>query len=286
MFIAIFYGIMIIRERDSGVLTRLMDTPTPRSALVTGKAFAAGVKAVIQAVVVVVIAALLGVGMSWNPPHLLGVAVVVVLASAFSSSLSMSIAGIVLTRDRLTGIGQAITMPLLFVCNALCPVALMPGRLQAFSRVNPLSCQVDALRGLLIGTPSQLHLTSGYWPSPPRSASRPPVHCSAGSPADADTPPPCRRASRIPYPVSRTKPRAGRRVRAAPAPHQSPIRRACESIHHRGGHPPRPSAVEDPRPGEPSAFVSPSHLPPTSGNYRYPPIDYARNPRLASEEPD
>jgi ABC-2 type transport system permease protein len=107
MFIAIFYGIMIIWERDAGVLTKLLVTPTPRSALITGKAFAAGVKALIQAVVVVVIAALLGVSLTWNPLKLLGVAVAVILGSAFFSCLSMSIAGIVLTRDRLMGIGQA-----------------------------------------------------------------------------------------------------------------------------------------------------------------------------------
>ena len=42
LFIAIFYGIQIIWERDAGVLTKLLVTPTPRVALVTGKAFAAG----------------------------------------------------------------------------------------------------------------------------------------------------------------------------------------------------------------------------------------------------
>ncbi|MEU6664372.1 ABC transporter permease [Streptomyces sp. NPDC046821] len=161
MFIAIFYGIMIIWERDAGILTKLLVTPTPRAALITGKAFAAGVKALIQAVVVVVIAALLGVALTWNPLRLLGVAVAVVLGSAFFSCLSMSIAGIVLTRDRLMGIGQAITMPLFFASNALYPVAIMPGWLQAVSLVNPLSYQVDALRGLLLGTPSHLPLDYG-----------------------------------------------------------------------------------------------------------------------------
>ncbi|MFJ6835767.1 ABC transporter permease [Streptomyces sp. NPDC091209] len=161
MFIAIFYGIMIIWERDAGILTKLLVTPTPRSALITGKAFAAGVKALIQAVVVVVIAALLGVAMTWNPLRLLGVAVAVVLGSAFFSCLSMTIAGIVLTRDRLMGIGQAITMPLFFGSNALYPVAIMPGWLKAVSLVNPLSYQVDALRGLLLGTPAHLALDYG-----------------------------------------------------------------------------------------------------------------------------
>ena len=44
LFVAIFYGIQIIWERDAGVLTKLLVTPTPRAALVTGKAFAAGVR--------------------------------------------------------------------------------------------------------------------------------------------------------------------------------------------------------------------------------------------------
>ncbi|WP_406010768.1 ABC transporter permease [Streptomyces sp. NBC_00637] len=161
MFIAIFYGIQIIWERDAGVLNKLLVTPTPRSALITGKAFAAGLKSVIQAVVVVVIAALLGVALTWNPLKLLGVAAIVVLGSAFFSCLSMTIAGIVLSRDRLMGFGQAITMPLFFGSNALYPVDIMPGWLQAVSKVNPLSYEVDALRGLLLGTPAHLALDFG-----------------------------------------------------------------------------------------------------------------------------
>ncbi|MEV0210010.1 ABC transporter permease [Streptomyces sp. NPDC050788] len=161
MFIAIFYGIQIIWERDAGILNKLLVTPTPRSALITGKAFAAGLKSLIQALVVVVIAALLGVALTWNPLKLLGVAGIVVLGSAFFSCLSMTIAGIVISRDRLMGIGQAITMPLFFGSNALYPISVMPGWLQAISKVNPLSYEVDALRGLLIGAHAHVALDFG-----------------------------------------------------------------------------------------------------------------------------
>ena len=68
----------------------------------------------------------------------------------------MTIAGLVLKRDRLMGIGQTITMPLFFASNALYPVKVMPGWLQVLSKINPLSYEVDALRGLLIGTPALL----------------------------------------------------------------------------------------------------------------------------------
>ena len=158
LFIAIFYGIQIIWERDAGVLTKLMVTPTPRAALITGKAFAAGVRSVVQATAVVILSAILGVALTGNPLKLVAAACVVALGSAFFSCLSMTIAGLALSRDRLMGIGQAITMPLFFSSSALYPEQIMPGWLQAISRCNPLSYQVDALRGLLIGTPAHLGL--------------------------------------------------------------------------------------------------------------------------------
>ena len=107
------------------------------------------------------LSAVLGVALTLNPLKLLGVVVIVVLGSAFFSCLSMSIAGVALSRDRLMGIGQAITMPLFFSSNALYPEKLMPGWLQAISKVNPLSYEVSALRWLLIGIPTNLALDTG-----------------------------------------------------------------------------------------------------------------------------
>jgi len=138
-----------------------MVTPTPRSALVTGKAFAAGMRALSQAVVVIVLSLVLGVSFLLAPWRLLGAGLVAVLGAAFFASLSMTIAGLVLSRERLMGIGQAITMPLFFASNALYPIAVMPPWLQAIARVNPLSYEVNALRGLLIGTPTNLWLDFG-----------------------------------------------------------------------------------------------------------------------------
>ena len=161
MFIAIFYGIQIIWERDAGVLNKLLVTPTPRSALIVGKSFAAGIRAMTQVVVVLILSAILGVSLTDDPLRILGAFVIVMMGAAFFACLSMSIAGIVLRRDRLLGIGQMITMPLFFASSALYPVSIMPGWLQLLSRINPLSYEVDALRGLLIHTPADLALDFG-----------------------------------------------------------------------------------------------------------------------------
>ena len=161
MFVAIFYGIQIVWERDAGVLTKLLVTPTPRSALIIGKAFAAGIRSIIQVVVVLVLSVRARRHADRQPaahPRRLRI---VVMGSAFFACLSMTIAGVVLKRDRLIGIGQMITMPLFFASSALYPVDVMPDWLQALSRVNPLSYEVDALRGLLIHTPADLWLDFG-----------------------------------------------------------------------------------------------------------------------------
>jgi ABC-2 type transport system permease protein len=89
------------------------------------------------------------------------VAGLVLLGSSFFCSLSITIAGLVLSREQLMGIGQLIMMPLFFASNALYPVAVMPAWLRTLNRVNPLSYEIDALRGVLLGTPANLVLDVG-----------------------------------------------------------------------------------------------------------------------------
>jgi ABC-2 type transport system permease protein len=150
LFIAIFYGISVIWERDLGLVHKLLVSPASRAALVLGKALSAGVRALSQACLVYLLAWLLGVKVNWHPLALLGVAVAVLLGAAVFSTFSLIIACIVKTRERFMGIGQILTMPLFFASNAMYPVAIMPDWLKAVAHVNPLTYEVDALRALMI----------------------------------------------------------------------------------------------------------------------------------------
>jgi ABC-2 type transport system permease protein len=150
LFVSIFYGLTIIWERDLGIVHKFLSSPTPRGALVLGKALSAGVRSVAQAVLIYVLALVMGVHMNWDMPSILGVALIVILGAAFFATLSLIIACLVKTRERFMGIGQVITMPLFFASNAIYPVSIMPPWLQVVSRINPLTYEVDALRGLMI----------------------------------------------------------------------------------------------------------------------------------------
>lgn len=150
LFIAIFYGIAVIWERDLGILHKFLASPTPRAALVLGKALSAGERALVQAFIVYVLALALGVKLNWNLLALAGVLVVVLLGSALFSTFSLIIACLVKTRERFMGIGQLLTMPLFFASNAIYPISIMPSWLQMISQINPLTYEVDALRLLMI----------------------------------------------------------------------------------------------------------------------------------------
>jgi ABC-2 type transport system permease protein len=150
LFISIFYGISIIWERDLGILHKFLVSPTPRAALVAGKALSAGVRGIAQAFIIYILAASLGVEINWNPLAIAGVLIGVVLGAACFSVFSLIIACIVKTRERFMGIGQLMTMPLFFASNAIYPVSMMPVWLQRVAHVNPLTYEVDAIRSLML----------------------------------------------------------------------------------------------------------------------------------------
>ncbi len=150
LFISIFYGIAIIWERDLGIVHKFLVSPTPRAALVLGKALSAGIRALSQALIIYILAVLLGVRINWNPLAILGMIFAVVLGAVCFSTFSLIIACWVKTRERFMGIGQLLTMPLFFASNAIYPIAIMPGWLQVIARVNPLTYEVDILRGLML----------------------------------------------------------------------------------------------------------------------------------------
>ena len=150
LFIAIFYGIAVIWERDLGILHKFLASPASRGSLVLGKALSAGVRALTQEIIIFFLAFLLGVHINWSPLSLLIVTLVVILGASFFSTFSLIIACLVKTRERFMGIGQLLTMPLFFASNAIYPISLMPGWLQVISRFNPLTYMVDALRSVMV----------------------------------------------------------------------------------------------------------------------------------------
>jgi len=150
LFVAIFYGVSVIWERDVGILHKYLVSPVPRAGLVLGRALSSGVRGLSQGVVIYLLALALGVRMRLGLDAIGLVVLTVMLGSAIFSTFSLIAACVVKTRERFMGIGQVLTMPLFFASNAIYPLSMMPSWLRAIARANPLTYQVDALRTLMI----------------------------------------------------------------------------------------------------------------------------------------
>jgi len=119
MFMAIFTGISIVWERDLGQMSKLLAAPVPRSSIAIGKALAAGVRGLMQALTIFALAIVLQIPIIFNPLYIIAVILVVFALGAAFASVSTFIALVLKTRDRVMGVSQIMTMPLFFASNAL-----------------------------------------------------------------------------------------------------------------------------------------------------------------------
>lgn len=150
LFIAIFSGLSIIWERDLGITQRILVAPAFRSAIILGKALGAGMRALAQVSVVLVVVAVARIPLHWSPLGVIGTLATTVLGAVLLSAVSMVMASAVRSREQFMGIGQLVTLPLFFASNALYAISLMPGWLRAVAHANPLTYEVEIMRRLLL----------------------------------------------------------------------------------------------------------------------------------------
>ncbi|MFA5761345.1 MAG: ABC transporter permease [Dehalococcoidales bacterium] len=150
IFVAIFYGINVVWERDLGLLNKLMSTPAPRSSIVLGKSLAGGLRGTFQDLGILIIALVIGIDIILTPLSIIGMFVIIILCGICFSSMSMALASLFRTRERMMGVGQARSEEHTSDSSAIYPVSIMPGWLQVIAVANPLSYVVDALRSLLV----------------------------------------------------------------------------------------------------------------------------------------
>ena len=157
--VAIFFGLMMIWERETGILKKLVASPAPRMAIVMGRSFAAGARALSQAIFIIPLAMLIGVKIIPNPLYFLLALLIIFLSAGGFAGLSIIIASFLKSRERFMGLGQIIILPLFFASNSLYPLESMPYALQLFARINPMTYMVSAVRGLLVSGDTSLLLT-------------------------------------------------------------------------------------------------------------------------------
>jgi ABC-2 type transport system permease protein len=150
LFSAMFYGAMIMFDRQFGFLKETLVAPVSRFKIMLGGALGGATTAMIQGTLLLFIAILLG----FRPLHWLliipALGVLTLLAVSIAS-FSSGIGSFVQDMQGFQAINQFLVFPLYFLSGALYPLDHVPTWLRIVAEFNPMSYAVDALRDLLIG---------------------------------------------------------------------------------------------------------------------------------------
>jgi oleandomycin transport system permease protein len=143
---------------EKGVFDRFRSLPIARSAPLVGAVAADFVRYLILFTVMMSVGLLMGfhVANGWLP-----VLAALLLSMGFALCfgwISVFVGMIVRTAGAVQGLMFLLVLPLSFASNTFVPVDTMPGWLQAFVKVNPITHLVGAVRGLMVGGPVQNHL--------------------------------------------------------------------------------------------------------------------------------
>ncbi|MCL4357850.1 ABC transporter permease [Patescibacteria group bacterium] len=151
LFSSMFYGAMIIYDRQFGFLKETMVAPVSRLKIMLGGALGGATTSVFQGALVFFIALALG----FHPLHwvmiLVALAFMILLAIAITS-FSSGLGSFVQDMQGFQAINQFLVFPLYFLSGALYPLDHVPTWLRITAEVNPISYTVDAMRWSMIGT--------------------------------------------------------------------------------------------------------------------------------------
>ena len=149
LFTAIFSTISVIEDRQEGFLQGVLVAPVPRAAIVLGKILGGTTLALLQAVVLLLLAPLAQVSLSFSTLPLLGL---VVLVLAFGlTGLGFLIAWTLDSTQGFHAIMNLFLIPMWILSGALFPASGAAGWIRWLMLMNPLTYGVSALRGVLIG---------------------------------------------------------------------------------------------------------------------------------------
>lgn len=137
-----------------GLIDRFRSLPIARSAVIGGRIAADGVRIAWSALIMTAFGLALGFRFENGAAGALG-AFVLVVAFGLTMCWPMAFIGITArTTESVNTWGFMIILPLTFASSAFVDPSTMPGWLQAFANVNPITSVIDATRGLMLGVGS------------------------------------------------------------------------------------------------------------------------------------
>ncbi len=153
LFTAIFGAMSIVWDREFGFLKEVLVAPIDRWAVAIGKALGGTTQAMIQGLILLVLAPFVGVKLS-----VLTVLALIPLAAVLAfglSSFGVMLASIMKSMQGFQVVMNFLMMPMFFLSGALFPLQGLPGWMTWVTRFDPASYGIDPLRRAVLSGSGQ-----------------------------------------------------------------------------------------------------------------------------------
>jgi ABC-2 type transport system permease protein len=153
VMITMYTGVGLNTDIEKGVFDRFRTLPVWRPAALVGMIFGDLLRYVLASTVILTVGLVLGFRPGGGVPGVLGgIALLIVFSFAFSWVWTFF--GLILRSEKsVMGVSMLILFPLTFLSNVFVQPTTMPGWLQAFVDINPITLLVAAVRSVMAGTP-------------------------------------------------------------------------------------------------------------------------------------
>ena len=149
LFSSVFSGIAMLWDRQFGFLKETLVAPVPRIQIMIGRTVGGATVAVIQGLLVFVVAVIAG----FRPHHwasFFPALLFMMLIAIVFAALGTAFGSIVQDMQGFQLIMNFMVLPIFFLSSALFPLNNLPKALVIITRIDPLTYGVDAMRGALI----------------------------------------------------------------------------------------------------------------------------------------
>ncbi len=152
IFTSVYSGVALNTDLTKGVVDRFRSLPIWKPAPLVGAVIGDSVRFLLAGTVSIIVALIMGYSPDNGVPGLVA-GLLLVVVFAFSLSWTFTTLGLVLrTPNAVMNTGFMVLFPLLFLSNIFVEPSTLPGWLEAFVDVNPMSHLVTAVRGLMDGS--------------------------------------------------------------------------------------------------------------------------------------
>jgi ABC-2 type transport system permease protein len=146
VFSAGWSGMGAVEDIQSGVMDRMLASPVWRGSLNAGSVAYAAAAMVVQAILIIVLAVILGADFKGGVIGVIMMMFVASLLAAVVASLSNAVGLVGRQRETVIGVVGFVQLPLIFLSSATMQASLLPQWMQTVAKFNPVNWAVVAAR--------------------------------------------------------------------------------------------------------------------------------------------